>query len=38
MNKRTEEAILADGRQMDVDGAEDVDPKSLGARPPRRGR
>jgi len=30
MNKRTEEAILADGRQMDVDGAEDVDPKALG--------
>ena len=31
MNKRTEDAILADGRQMDVDGAEDIDPKSLGA-------
>jgi chemotaxis protein MotB len=32
MNKRTEEAILADGRQMDVDGAEDVDPKTLGVQ------
>ena len=31
MNKRTEDAILADGRQMDVDGAEDIDPTSLGA-------
>jgi chemotaxis protein MotB len=34
MNKRTEEAILADGRQMDVDGAEDIDPKTLGAAAP----
>jgi chemotaxis protein MotB len=25
MNKRTEEAILADGRQMDVTNAEDID-------------
>jgi chemotaxis protein MotB len=38
MNKRTEEAILADGRQMDVEGAEDIDPKSLGARAPAGGR
>ena len=38
MNKRTEEAILADGRQMDVDGAEDIDPKSLGARAAGGGR
>jgi chemotaxis protein MotB len=38
MNKRTEEAILADGRQMDVEGAEDIDPKSLGARAAAGGR
>ncbi len=38
MNKRTEEAILADGRQMDVDGAEDVDPKTLGAPAAAGGR
>jgi chemotaxis protein MotB len=38
MNKRTEEAILADGRQMDVDGAEDIDPKTLGAGAPAGGR
>ncbi len=38
MNKRTEEAILADGRQMDVDGAEDVDPKALGAPAAAGGR
>jgi chemotaxis protein MotB len=38
MNKRTEEAILADGRQMDVDGAEDVDPKALGGPPAAGGR
>ncbi len=38
MNKRTEDAILADGRQMDVDGAEDIDPKSLGARTAGGGR
>jgi chemotaxis protein MotB len=38
MNKRTEDAILADGRQMDVDGAEDIDPKSLGAGATAGGR
>jgi chemotaxis protein MotB len=38
MNKRTEEAILADGRQMDIDGAEDVDPKALGGPPATGGR
>jgi chemotaxis protein MotB len=38
MNKRTEEAILADGRQMDVDGAEDIDPKNLGTRAPAGSR
>jgi chemotaxis protein MotB len=38
MNKRTEEAILADGRQMDVEGAEDVDPKTLGVRAAAGGR
>jgi len=38
MNKRTEDAILADGRQMDVDGAEDIDPKSLDVRAAGGGR
>jgi chemotaxis protein MotB len=38
MNKRTEEAILADGRQMDVEGAEYVDPKTLGVRAAAGGR
>jgi hypothetical protein len=38
MNKRTEEAILADGRQMEVDGAEEIDPKNIGARATVGGR
>jgi len=35
MNKRTEEAILADGRQTDAESAPQVDAKSLGATPLR---
>jgi len=31
MNKRTEEAILADGRQTEVENAQDLDAKSIGA-------
>jgi chemotaxis protein MotB len=31
MNKRTEEAILADGRQMDVTNAEDIDTTQMNA-------
>ncbi len=31
MNKRTEEAILADGRQTEVESAQDLDAKSIGA-------
>jgi len=31
MNKRTEEAILADGRQTEVESAQDLDTKSIGA-------
>ena len=38
MNKRTEEAILADGRQMDVDGAEEIDSKTLGTPAAAGGR
>jgi len=38
MNKRTEEAILADGRQMDVENAQDIDAKSLNAPAAAAGR
>ncbi|MDP2824834.1 MAG: flagellar motor protein MotB [Sulfuritalea sp.] len=38
MNKRTEEAILADGRQMDVESAQEVDAKSLNAPAAAAGR
>ena len=38
MNKRTEEAILADGRQMDVESAHEVDAKSLGVPAAAAGR
>ena len=38
MNKRTEEAILADGRQMDVESAQEVDAKSLGVPATAAGR
>ncbi len=38
MNKRTEEAILADGRQMDVENAQDIDTTSLNAPAAAAGR
>jgi chemotaxis protein MotB len=38
MNKRTEEAILADGRQMDVESAQDIDTTSLNAPAAAAGR